>query len=87
MEKIIMYRAEDGKMFDNEQDCLKYEERTTARVKKIWESMLTIMKICDGRMCDECPFYNLDEKVQTTCVLKQHNPCAWERNMINKEKL
>lgn len=67
MEKIIMYRAEDGKVFNNEQACLKYEEKTTAYVKKIWAAMLTIVKIYDGRKCSECPFCNRDKK-NTNCL-------------------
>lgn len=87
MEKIIMYKAEDGKIFDSEQTCLEHEEKTTKYVEKIWKSMLTIKEICSGRMCANCPFRNPDEEIQTTCVLKHHNPTWWKKSMINKEKL
>lgn len=87
MEKIIMYKAKDGKVFDGEQACLKHEEEITKNIERIWASMLTIEEVCSERLCIECPFYNPDEEGQTVCVLKQHNPCCWERSMINKEKL
>lgn len=82
-----MYKAEDGKMFDNEPDCLEYEGKVSKYTEEIWTSMWTIKKICDGRACSNCPFYNFDSEVQTACFLKQRNPCSWEKNMINKEKL
>lgn len=51
MEKIIMYKAEDGKVFDSEQACLKYEEKITKNVEMIWASMLTIKEICNKKNC------------------------------------
>ena len=87
MEKVIMYKAKDGKIFDSEQACLEHEEETVKYFEKIWASMLTIKEVCSGRLCNECPFYNPVEETQTTCVLKQNNPCVWKKDMINKERL
>ena len=61
MEEITMYRAIDGKIFDNKRDCMKYEQR--------------IFRYCFYREdCNGCPFWNID---RGECIFLDGIPADW----------
>ena len=53
---VVNYRAEDGRLFINKEDCLAYEDRikNVSRYKKVLGEIKEFChKLGD---CDECPF-------------------------------
>lgn len=55
--EVIMYEANDGKLFDTKENCLMHEYK---------EVLKTISEMCSRRCdCDDCPFF----KEGTGCIL------------------
>ena len=71
MEKIVMYRAADGSIFDNETDCMNHENdllEMMTYVKKIQEH-------CERtEICEKCPLW---DKHRGNCVCSDDVPANW----------
>lgn len=51
----IIYKAEDGTLFENEQECLKYESLNRKK-KALEEAIILIRNFCAKMECPSCPF-------------------------------
>lgn len=76
MEKIISYKAIDGKVFENEEVCARYEEHLRLE-KEIDNHIQAIIDYCNnfGDCCD-CRFFNMGD---STCQFKKAIPCEWKK--------
>lgn len=60
----IRYEAKDGKIFDNEQDCKKYETETAELVERLKSMIVELQNFCndhydvDDGSCGYCPLRN-----------------------------
>jgi hypothetical protein len=55
--QVIKYQAEDGTIFNTEEECLKYEKELS-QVKEIMNLIPVVKKICaKNGDCSYCPFY------------------------------
>lgn len=78
MEKITMYRAEDGTFFEKESECYSYEQQIILN-----NALSVIVDFCSERICKEnCPFYNPEGSLFTRdgavyCKLRQKVPSTW----------
>lgn len=78
MEKITMYRAEDGTLFEKESECCSYEQQRVLN-----DALSAIVNFCSERICDEnCPFYDPQYSLFTNdglicCKLRQKVPSTW----------
>lgn len=70
-----VYVANDGKEFDNQNACIKYEKENHYYAK-IKSTLKEVKEICKTHLCDECPltncgrcfFKNEDINDKTHCV-------------------
>jgi hypothetical protein len=77
--QVIKYQAEDGTIFNTEEECLEYEKELS-QVKEIMNLIPVVKKICaENEDCSYCPFhrnfkccfgYNED-------VNSEYAPCNW----------
>ena len=68
MVKVEMYRAFDGKIFENRENCVGYEEREKRnkemQYKKLEELKQKFDEYCEiGDECEDCVFANHCEDV------------------------
>ena len=72
----IRYEAENGKLFDTEQECKQYETEYLAFIERIESALEELKNFCinhyeeDG--CDGCPFYE-----GTDCCRYGGYPHCW----------
>lgn len=77
MKEIRKYEAFDGKIFDNETECLDYENQFE-EIKKTREAVKTVMDYCASHetSCNSCIFYN---SYQEECgFLYRSMPDEWD---------
>lgn len=71
---IEIYIAEDGREFQNEQECKDYEENCKLS-KEFDETLKAVEEYCRCHECDErCMFYYCDGG--TNCLLNE--PYNWD---------
>lgn len=62
MVKVEMYKAFDGKIFENKEDCVAYEEENKEKqYEKLKELRLTLEEYCEMSIngdCENCIFNN-----------------------------
>ena len=83
MKKVTMYKADDGKIFENIEECRTYEKELKSAT--LWEAMKTLKDCCSQVInCGNCPFC-----IEGTndCFFENKIPNYWEKIDINIEKL
>lgn len=65
MKEVTKYIANDGKEFDNKEDCLLYEQSIIG----LNEAIKTIENYCMSRSCGICKFYE-----DGVCGLQYYSP-------------
>ena len=69
MEKVVSYKALDGKMFDSEQDCEKYENDF---IVDVLDKLDVISVMCENNTtCSECPFNKITSFPKTECFFNK----------------
>ena len=68
----IRYEAQDGKIFDTEQECKQYEIETAKFVERVKSVIKELRYFCSNTQCSNCPFCNKDDICYFT-----DRPCNW----------
>ena len=74
MKREITYIAFDGKRFNTEQECCKYEKERKS-IQKAYKAINTLENYCKRTSCSNCPFCNF-EKYE--CKFMQNIPSRWK---------
>lgn len=75
-QKII---ACDGKEFNTEEECVKYE-RAINKIQDVIPALRTIQEICNKcNHCHECVFCN---ESSDNCILREEFPESWNLDRV-----
>ena len=70
--EFTQYIADDGTIFDTEEECVNYEKTLNFNVDELYNAAETIKKYCASQeKCKYCRFYNLGCMFDT-------NPIDWD---------
>ena len=73
MKKEISFIAFDGKRFNTETECCKYEKGQKS-IQKAYRAIHTLATFCEKTDCASCPFCNLEKY---GCKFMQNFPSRW----------
>lgn len=74
MTERTVYQSNDGKIFNNRNECYIYE-----RALSINGAIRVIKSFCNAVQCDKCPFYlNSQDVNRTTCMFTESKPTEWK---------
>ena len=67
--EVTQYIADDGTVFDTEEECVNYENTLNFNVDELYNAAETIKKYCvSQKICKYCKFFNLGCIIGTTPV-------------------
>lgn len=73
LEKTV-YVANDGKIFNNKNDCYIYE-----RSLSVNGAIRVIKSLCNEFCCEQCPFYKSPETSESkVCMFVENKPLFWK---------
>ena len=76
MEKIEVYKAFDGTLFDSEKECLDYEKLREKQITKAASCAKIISEFCNNR-CEDCYFNIMRGSILEPSCLFNCKPCEW----------
>ena len=74
MRRVVTYYAFDGKPFNTEPECRKYEKKKKD-LQKAYRAIDTLKNYCKGMACPNCSFFDFDKQC---CKLRVNTPSEWE---------
>ena len=67
--EVTQYIADDGTVFDTEEECVNYEKTLNFNVDELYNAAETIKKYCvSNTTCGHCKFFNGFCMIDTTPV-------------------
>lgn len=75
MKTVVIYIAEDGKQFNDEQACVAYECAINQKREKINEAIATLREYCDNTTCGNCFACN---HFTGECSFRENDPSEWD---------
>lgn len=83
MKKIQMYKAEDGKIFDTKEECLKHE--FVLKRETVINAMETLKEFCNSYdKCDRCPLAIGNSSGCFSCYLSYESVSDWNGEEVLK---
>ena len=73
MKKEVSYIAFDGKRFNTETECRKYEKEQNS-LQKVYKAINTLKNYCKNKECACCSFFDFDK---SRCKFIKDIPCRW----------